>query len=84
MKPAGRPWWGEDITSLSFDYGTHDSLLSLWAVSSQGSRRQHVLDVPALKAAQWRELALGITALTGGRLSIDITRLDHPGAPRDS
>lgn len=90
-RPGGAVRWKvrldlrwDDIAALGFDYGTHDSVLALWATPLQGGGRRHVVDARTLKGAQWRELAPAVAALTQGRLTIDLARLDLPGSPRDS
>ncbi|WP_338674713.1 hypothetical protein V1460_18255 [Streptomyces sp. SCSIO 30461] len=74
----------EDIASLGFDYGSHDSVVSLWAVLSHGDQRQHIVDSRAFAGSQWQELALSFADLTSGRLAVDLTGRDHPGMLRDS
>ncbi|MEV6307716.1 hypothetical protein AB0M10_03830 [Streptomyces sp. NPDC051840] len=90
-RPGGASRWKarlhlrwEEIAHLGFDYGTHDSVVSLWAVPSRGARRQHIVDSGAFTSTQWQDLAHGVAALTGGRLTVDLVGRDHPGAPRDS
>ncbi|MEU9359907.1 hypothetical protein AB0D35_17600 [Streptomyces sp. NPDC048301] len=90
-RPGGASRWKvrlhlrwEDIAHLGFDYGTHDSVVSLWAVPSRGARRQHIVDSGAFTSTQWQDLAHGVAALTGGRLTVDLAGRDHPGMPRDS
>ncbi|MEV6263756.1 hypothetical protein AB0M42_23785 [Streptomyces sp. NPDC051784] len=90
-RPGGASRWKvrlhlrwEDIAHLGFGYGTHDSVVSLWAVPSHGARRQHIVDSGAFTSTQWQDLARGVAALTGGRLTVDLAGRDHPGMPRDS
>ncbi|MEV0009358.1 hypothetical protein [Streptomyces sp. NPDC047973] len=90
-RPGGTSRWKvrlnlrwEDIAHLGFDYGTHDSVVSLWAVPSHGARRQHIVDSGAFTSTQWQDLAHGVAALTDGRLTVDLAGRDHPGMPRDS
>ncbi|MFH8453721.1 hypothetical protein ACH4CD_31295 [Streptomyces fungicidicus] len=75
--------WG-DITGLVLDYGSHDSVQSLYAVPGQGRQRHHVLDSRTFTADQWEDLASSVSSLTGGRLGIDLTQLNAPGRLRDS
>ncbi|WP_405868043.1 DnaJ C-terminal domain-containing protein [Streptomyces sp. NBC_00005] len=74
----------EEIADLGFDYGSHDSVVSLWAVCTDGSPRRPVADARALTGAQWEELALAARALSNGRIRIDLTRLDATGILRDT
>lgn len=74
----------EEIADLSFDYGSHDSLVSLWAVRSDGAPRRPVVDARTFTIPQWQELALAAGSLSDGRIRIDLTRLDDPGILRDS
>lgn len=90
-RPGGQSSWKdriklqwEDVTSLVLDYGCHDSVQSLWAVSDEGRQRQHIMDSRTFTKDQWKDLALSVTSLTGGRLSIDLTELNAPGPLRDS
>ncbi|MFI7019321.1 hypothetical protein [Streptomyces sp. NPDC050164] len=90
-RPDGQSSWKvritlewEDIASLVLDYGTHDSVQSLWAVPCQGRQRQHIVDSRTFTKDQWKYLALSFSSLTGGRLSIDLTELNAPGPLRDS
>ncbi|MGV9351287.1 hypothetical protein ACWDSD_42575 [Streptomyces spiralis] len=90
-RPGGGARWKirvnlrwDDIAGLGFDYGSHDSVVSLWAVSPHSDQRQHIVDARSFTPDQWDELGRSTAALTGGRLAIDLTKLDHPGTPRDS
>ncbi|MEU6420031.1 hypothetical protein [Streptomyces spiralis] len=90
-RPGGGARWKirvnlrwDDIAGLGFDYGSHDSAVSLWAVSPHSDQRQHIVDARSFTPDQWDELGRSTAALTGGRLAIDLTKLDHPGTPRDS
>lgn len=90
-RPGGGARWKtradlrwDDIADLGFDYGSHDSVVSLWAVSPHSARRQFIVDARTFTRDQWDELARSTAALTGGRLAIDLTKLDHPGTLRDS
>jgi hypothetical protein len=90
-RPGGQSSWKdriklqwEDVTSLVLDYGSHDSVQSLWAVSDEGRQRQHIMDSRTFTKDQWKDLALSVASLTGGRLSIDLTELNAPGPLRDS
>lgn len=74
----------DDIAHLGFDYGSHDSVVSLWAASPHSDQRQHIVDARSFTSDQWDELGRSTSALTGGRLAIDLTKLDHPGTVRDS
>lgn len=76
-------WW-DDIAHLGFGYGSHDSVVSLWAASPHSDQRQHIVDARSFTRDQWDELGRSTSALTGGRLAIDLTQLDHPGTVRDS
>ncbi|KOX32659.1 DnaJ C-terminal domain-containing protein [Streptomyces ardesiacus] len=90
-RPGGGARWRtrvdlrwDDIAGLGFDYGSHDSVVSLWAVSPHGEQRQHIVDARSFTRDQWDELGRSTSALTGGRLTIDLAKLDHPGTARDS
>jgi hypothetical protein len=74
----------DDIAHLGFDYGSHDSVVSLWAVSPHSDQRQHIVDARSFTRDQWDELGRGTSALTGGRLVLDLTKLDPSGTVRDS
>ncbi|MBO1331051.1 hypothetical protein [Streptomyces sp. VRA16 Mangrove soil] len=75
---------GDDIAGLGFDFGSHDSVLSLWAVSPHSGQRHHIMDARGFTRDQWDELGRCASALTGGRLTVDLARLDEPGTTRDS
>ncbi|MFF2652098.1 hypothetical protein [Streptomyces sp. NPDC058045] len=88
--PAGGARWRlwfeerwEAIDGLSFDYGTHDSVVALYAVPADGTR-QHVVDARAFTDEQWDKVAAGITYLTAGRLTLDPTGRANPGPVRDT
>ncbi|GGJ80408.1 hypothetical protein GCM10011583_09890 [Streptomyces camponoticapitis] len=90
-RPGGGARWKirvdlrwDDIVGLGFDYGSHDSVVSLWAVSASSGQRQHIVDARDFTRSQWDELARSTAPLTNGRLAIDLTQLDHPGTPRDA
>ncbi|QOV44751.1 hypothetical protein IPT68_01645 [Streptomyces chromofuscus] len=72
-----------DITDLSFDSDRHDAVVALYAVRAAGGR-QHVVDSRALSTVQWRDVAKGVERLSGGRITLDLSRRDRPGGPRDS
>lgn len=75
----------EAIGGLAFDYGSHDSVVALYAIPAGGAGpRQHVVDARAFTDGQWAEVAGGVAGLSGGRLVLDLTRRNGPGPLRDS
>ncbi len=91
-RPGGGARWKvrfdmrwEAITGLWFDYGSHDSVVSLYAaVPTDGPAPHHVVDSRTFTAGQWTRLADSVSACIGGRLTVDLTGREHPGPPRDS
>lgn len=73
----------EEVALLDFGYGSHDTVVSLYAVP-RGGRRLHLVDARVFTAAQWKELVAGVEAHSGGRLTIDLSRRDRPGPLGDS
>lgn len=90
--PGGRARWKvrfdgrwEAIGGLVFDYGSHDSVVALYALPAGGAgTRQHVVDARGFTERQWAEVAGSVADLSGGRLVIDLARRDRPGPLRDS
>ncbi|MFJ4843089.1 hypothetical protein [Streptomyces sp. NPDC088746] len=76
------PW--EDIADLAFDHGSHDSVVSLYAVPVGGGPRQHIVDARSFTQGQWHDVALAVEGLSGGRLVLDLGRRDRLGSPRDT
>lgn len=90
--PGGRARWKvrfdmrwEAIGGLAFDFGSHDAVVSLYAVPAGGAgARRHVVDARAFSDRQWADVAGSVADLSGGRLVVDITRRDRPGPARDA
>ncbi|WP_370935767.1 hypothetical protein [Amycolatopsis sp. cg13] len=64
--------WRE-IEKVYFTSGGYDSAVALYATTSQGKRKQHLVDSRQLNGGQWSELASVVEAWTEGRLVIDLS-----------
>ncbi|MGW0633842.1 hypothetical protein [Streptomyces sp. NPDC002758] len=72
-----------DIAGLGFDSDRHDPVVALYVVRAAGGR-QHVVDSASFTTAQWQDVAMGVERLSGGRITLDLSRRDRPGGLRDS